>query len=357
MTAVGIPSKTIDGQWVALTATLTVERFSAILQQQHYPEYWITSIVDRGGRVVARSVDIERYIGTEINPQAMKLMLNKSEAAFETQAFDGTPMLAVMVRAANSGWTVAIGIPLNQLKVDMWRKLWSLVLATVVILGVGLLFAWKIGTKIRNSMRGLIEPALALGSGKPVKFVSNGVREADEVSEALVNAWDMLQHAQYQATHDVLTGIGNRAMFHAFLERELAAADRAHGTLSVLYLDLDNFKPINDTYGHAIGDKLLIEASLRLTSQLRKSDIAARLGGDEFAIVLSGGIDETAFVAEKLSRLMSQPYLIEGNELFAEASIGTATYPECGRSIDSLLAAADKAMYRAKTMRKKARKS
>ncbi len=354
MVAVGIPCKTGAGDWLALTATLSLERFSEMLRERHYPNHWITSILDRAGRIVARSADIDRLAGTEAAPSVREQIRKSREGAFEAQTVDGKAILAVTARAPRSGWTVAIGIPLDELKADMRRKAWSLVLVTMALMGLGLLIAWRIGTTIRRAMQGLIAPAMALGANQAVTPASYGVREADEVGDALVKASTMLQSAQHQATHDVLTGIANRAMFHAFLERQLAAAQRGQAQLSVLYLDLDKFKPINDTHGHAIGDKLLIEASARLTSQLRKTDLAARMGGDEFAVVVAGGAAESAIVANKLGRLLGQPYHIDGIELRSAASIGVATYPQSGTTIESILAAADIAMYQAKAARKAA---
>jgi len=352
MVAVGIPCKTIDGQWVALTASLGVERFSDMLREQHYPEHWIASILDRSGRIIARSADVERFLGAEALPLVREQIRNENEGAFEALTLDGKPILAVTARAPRSGWTVAIGVPLNELRADMRRKVWSLILVTMALMGLGLLFAWKIGTTIRRAMHGLIAPAMALGANQVVTPASYGIREADEVGEALVKASTMLQNAQHQATHDVLTGLANRAMFHAFLERQLAAAQRGQAQLSILYLDLDKFKPINDTHGHAVGDKLLIEASARLQSQLRKTDLAVRLGGDEFAVVVSGSAAESAIVAEKVGKVLGQPYHIDGIELYSAASIGIATYPQSGKTIDSILAAADIAMYQAKAARK-----
>lgn len=355
LVAVGIPVRSREGEWCALTATIAVERIGAVLRQQKYPAHWITSIIDRGGHIVARSADMQRYVGTQAIPQVRERMRQQQDGAFETQTLDGTPILAVMAHAATSGWTVAIGIPLDKLQAEMRRQLWSLVLATVGLLGAGLLIAWRIGTRIRRAMHGLIAPALALGVGEPVAPQSYGVREADEVGDALVKASDMLCRAQHQATHDGLTGIANRAMFCDFLARQLAICQRSQSVLAVLYLDLDHFKRINDTHGHAIGDQLLIEASARLRSQLRKADVAARLGGDEFAVVLvDAGVDESASVAGKLGALMAQPYQFGGLQLTAAASIGVACYPQHGEHMASLLEAADQAMYLAKAARRKA---
>lgn len=355
MVAVGLPIRSAEGAWCALTATVAVERFGDILRAQNYPQHWITSIIDRGGRIVARSADMQRFVGTQAIPQVRERMRQQAEGAFETRTLDGKPILAVMARATHSGWTVAIGIPLENLKTEMRRKLWSLVLATVGLLGAGLLIAAKVAARISGAMQQLIAPALALGAGERVTPQSYGVREADAVGEALVKASAMLLRAQHQATHDVLTGIANRAMFQDFLARQLAISQRHGSALAVLYLDLDRFKAINDTHGHAVGDQLLIEASARLTSQLRKADMAARLGGDEFAVVLADtGAAEVAAVVGKLSVLMARPYEIEGLQLMSAASIGVALYPQHGETLDSLLEAADQAMYQAKAARRQA---
>lgn len=355
MVAVGIPLRSVAGGWGALTATMAVERFGDILRAQNYPRHWITAIIDRGGRIVARSADMQRYVGTQAIPQVRERMRQQAEGAFETWSLDGKEVLAVMARAPKSGWTVAIGIPLENLRSEMRRKLWSLVLATVGLLGAGLLIAWTIGTRIGRAMHQLIEPALALGAGQRVMPQSYGVREADEVGAAMARASEMLLRARHQASHDGLTGIANRAMFSEFLARQLAISERSGSPLAVLYLDLDHFKAINDTHGHAVGDQLLIEASARLVSQLRKADMAARLGGDEFAVVLAGaGADEVRSVVDKLSLLMARPYQLEGLSLVAAASIGVAIYPQDGAALAGLLQAADQAMYEAKAARKKA---
>ncbi|WP_377704480.1 diguanylate cyclase domain-containing protein [Pseudoduganella sp. UC29_71] len=353
--SVGIPVRGTAGQRYALTATIAAERFEAVLRQQRYPAHWVTSVIDRNGLIVARSQDMKRFMGKQAIPQVMQRLRQRSEGAFETQSLDGVPILAVLAQASNSEWTVVIGIPLDQLGAEMNRKLWSLLLATAGLLGSSLFFAWRIGTRIRRSLAGLIPPALALGAGERVQPASYGLREADEVADAMVKASAMLQQARHQATHDVLTGIANRAMFTDFLERQIAIASRSHAPLSVLYLDLDNFKTINDTYGHAAGDELLISATARLTSQLRKADVAARLGGDEFAVVLCGaGAAETANVVDKLGKLMAEPYVVNGIALQAAASIGAAVFPQAGATLESLLAAADDAMYQAKAARKAA---
>lgn len=355
LVSIGIPVSLDRPSSYVLTATIAAERFQTILSQQNYPAHWITSILDRSGLVVARSHDAERLRGTRAIPGVLRRLQDGYNGAFETATLDGQPILAVLARADQSAWTVAIGIPLAQLNAELNRKLGLLVLATAVLLGSGLLIAWNIGARLKRSIHGLIAPALALGSGQPVAAATYGLREADAVGAALHQASARLLQAKHDATHDVLTGLANRAMFHDFLERQLALAQRNAGQLAVLYLDLDNFKTINDTHGHAAGDELLIAASRRLREQLRKSDMAARLGGDEFAVVLTdSGPADSARVVGKLDAVMAQPYLIQGLELQAAASIGAAMFPHSATGMAALLEQADQAMYQAKAARKRA---
>ncbi|MFC6520621.1 GGDEF domain-containing protein [Undibacterium arcticum] len=195
----------------------------------------------------------------------------------------------------------------------------------------------------------MTEPALALGSGKDVVIPPFHVREADEVGKALLKASEMLRHAQHQANHDVLTGLANRALFKEILNQQLSVCERNGTHLSVLYIDLDGFKTINDQHGHATGDRLLQEVAKRLKAGIRESDVAARLGGDEFAVVLVGACGETAMkVAEKLVETVSAPYAIDHATVNITASIGVAAYPECGGRSKDLLRLADGAMYQAK---------
>eukprot|EP01032_Pedospumella_encystans_P028448 gene28448-32133_t len=172
--SVGIPLRDGEGKRYVLTATIAAERFEAVLRQQSYPAHWITSVLDRNGLIVARSKEMKRFMGTSAIPQVMQRLRRQHEGAFETETLDGVPILAVMSRAGKSEWTVAIGIPLDRLSAEMNRKLWSLVLATAGLLGSSLFLAWFIGARIRRSLRGLIPPA-----------PSHGLREADEVAEAM----------------------------------------------------------------------------------------------------------------------------------------------------------------------------
>ncbi|MBU3899434.1 MAG: EAL domain-containing protein [Gammaproteobacteria bacterium] len=155
---------------------------------------------------------------------------------------------------------------------------------------------------------------------------------------------------KHQASHDELTGLPNRWLFNLQLNQALARSGRAASRVAVLFLDLDHFKNVNDSYGHAMGDALLVQVSARMRSTLRTTDLLARLGGDEFGILLTdlASADEAVIVASKLLLSLQASYQLPGRELYSGASVGLAFYPHDAQDSDTLLRYADMAMYRAK---------
>jgi diguanylate cyclase (GGDEF)-like protein/PAS domain S-box-containing protein len=154
----------------------------------------------------------------------------------------------------------------------------------------------------------------------------------------------------YQANYDSLTGLPNRTLFEYRLAQSLSAAKRDETHLALMFLDLDKFKPVNDTYGHDVGDQLLIAASQRMLACVRQSDTVSRAGGDEFILMLPGiETEQQAMqVAEKMLEALSAPFEIAAHNLRISASIGIAIYPEHGRNEKILNKHADIAMYYAK---------
>ena len=147
---------------------------------------------------------------------------------------------------------------------------------------------------------------------------------------------------------DALTGVLNRAGFERYLQHKVQEGD-ATG-LALLYIDLDRFKPINDTHGHAVGDQVLCEIARRLQASLRNADLVARLGGDEFVVLLStlATDQDTLLVADKLMVALAEPMAIGTLTLQVGASMGVARYPEAGNTAAELLRSADAAMYQVK---------
>lgn len=157
------------------------------------------------------------------------------------------------------------------------------------------------------------------------------------------------EHIYHLANYDPLTGLPNRGQLNDHLKYALSLAKRSNGHLTLMFLDLDHFKDINDTLGHSTGDALLVELAKRLRLVLRDEDTLTRLGGDEFIFLLPGtNAHGATYVAQKLLDTIAAPYRIEHYDLTLTASIGIALYPEDGEDLETLSKSADSAMYRAK---------
>jgi diguanylate cyclase (GGDEF)-like protein/PAS domain S-box-containing protein len=196
------------------------------------------------------------------------------------------------------------------------------------------------------------------GEEFPVQLSSIAVRSGGEgrylgivtACEDISSRKEAEQKIRHLAYYDTLTGLPNRGTFLDRLNRALALAHRENRRVALLFLDLDNFKDVNDTQGHDFGDKLLSEAARRLAGCMRESDTLARLGGDEFVVVLTSvnNQESAASAAQRILSVFSRPFSLEGRQIHSSASIGIALYPDDGVDADSLYKAADTAMYHAK---------
>lgn len=182
--------------------------------------------------------------------------------------------------------------------------------------------------------------------------------EEDEVTSYLGTIQDITKQKAasakiaYQAHFDHLTGLPNRFLTLDRLSHLLSDAQRHGDKVALLFIDLDDFKKVNDSLGHEAGDNLLIEAASRLNSVMRSSDTVGRIGGDEFLMIVGGLADliEVTFITEKVIETFREPYTINGHERFITTSIGIALYPQDGLSSSELLANADLALYQAKDL-------
>ncbi len=175
--------------------------------------------------------------------------------------------------------------------------------------------------------------------------------EALEQSNALLKR--LQENLQHEATHDALTGLYNRRHFLELLETTLADCRTEERRFGIAYLDLDEFKPVNDTYGHTAGDALLVELARRLAEATRSKDVLARLGGDEFAVIIVDIKEphDAERKAQRLANALRKPVQWEGVKLQCSVSIGVATFPEHGTTATELLHQADSAMYKNKRQR------
>lgn len=186
--------------------------------------------------------------------------------------------------------------------------------------------------------------------------ISQELDSGDTVSGYIGMVFDVtrLKRAEKElsqlANYDVLTQMPNRHLFKIMLNQTINRSQRYGQRFAVLFCDLDNFKIINDSLGHGIGDKVLQEAAKRFSHHMRNSDYVSRMGGDEFAIILDN-IDDSFdldLFASRLNTLFQHPYKIDGNEIFSGVSLGIAFYPDNGKSMQELLQQADQALYQAK---------
>ena len=237
------------------------------------------------------------------------------------------------------------------------RQLWT-ALAILVISSIAAgLLSRRVYRSITTPLALLERAATQFGSDELSHRISvTGDDELARVSHAFNDMAGKLQRStdelHSQARHDPLTGLPNRTLFIERMEHAIARSDRSGTHFSVLYLDLDGFKEVNDNFGHEAGDELLVTVSERLRASLRAEDTAARLGGDEFAVLLEGaGLSGAIETARRLTRTFSTTWAITAAEVPIAFSIGVAIRQD-GEGIDQLLRQADAAMYAAKAENK-----
>jgi diguanylate cyclase (GGDEF)-like protein len=203
-------------------------------------------------------------------------------------------------------------------------------------------------------IRKLIAASRLVGRGKYPVVEVNSTDELGLLARAFNAMAEEVRREQAklhrQANFDVLTGLPNRMMALERINQEISRAQRSGRRFAVLFIDLDNFKDVNDSLGHAVGDQLLVTIGTRVQASLRDADTVARLGGDEFLVLLPDVADEMGVekVAERLLQAVSEPQELGGRKVAAHCSIGIALYPDNGDSVEALMANADNAMYQAK---------
>ena len=171
-----------------------------------------------------------------------------------------------------------------------------------------------------------------------------------DLEESLKQLEYQRQQLEFQANHDILTALPNRVLFLKELVQNIKTAKEEQNIMAVLFIDLDNFKEINDSLGHDVGDKVLVEVSRKMQGVRRSSDTLARLGGDEFAIILNklSSVEDVGSIVQEGMEILSQPLSIEHNTLYVSMSVGISIYPNDGQIAKELVKNADAAMYRAK---------
>lgn len=204
-------------------------------------------------------------------------------------------------------------------------------------------------------LSGLSDETLALQAVQngAQDYLVKGERQSELLARSIRYAIERKRAEQrltYLAQYDQLTGLVNRTLFRDRLIQAMARSKRLQQPLGLMLLDLDRFKPVNDTLGHNVGDQLLKLVAERLHECVREVDTVARMGGDEFTIILEGLMceEDIALVAERITKSLAQPFQIDTHQALIGISIGITIYPTDDHDVDELLKHADAAMYRAK---------
>ncbi len=219
------------------------------------------------------------------------------------------------------------------------QRLWREALRSVVDSGVPMEFDWETDD-FRHIHSRAIGEFSADGFVSSILVVSHDVTQERERYEELTR----------RALYDPLTGLANRATAIAYIERSLGRRGRSGTSEAAIFIDLDRFKAMNDSLGHAAGDELLVTVAKRLTAAVRPHDVVGRLGGDEFVVYLEqmGGIEQVLLIVDRLRKAISEPLVIAGRELRVKASLGVAFAADRHETAENLLSKADAAMYKAK---------
>jgi diguanylate cyclase (GGDEF)-like protein len=345
--ALSVPVRRYGEVIYALTAELSPVQLGAILVREPLPDEWVAALLDRDNTIIARSRSGWRYIGHKTSDALVRTMATQPEGVHEGINKEGVPVLASYTSSPLSGLRLVINAPRAQLLSKLSSSFALLIGCGGLALVVALWFASRLAGGISRSVAGLIPPALALGTGKPVEVPDSTLKEVDAVAHALVQAAEMLAQANHQAHHDALTGLCNRLLFDELAAHRIAAVQRIGTRLAILAIDLDHFKDVNDQHGHAAGDRVLTTAAQRIRDVIRGADVVSRRGGDEFTVLLDG-VDAVLAgrLAGKLVAALAKPY--DRIVPSVSASIGVALFPDSGTTLPALLERADDALYDAK---------
>ena len=259
-----------------------------------------------------------------------------------------------IVGAADNSVSVVLAASLDAMNASYTQLRSQLTLILALVLVLSWLGSSLLSNQLTRPLSSLAEAARRISRGEYRKTVeTHGISEFDSLAVAFntmqTDIRDREERIIYQAHHDVLTDLPNRALVGDRIQQAIRRADRNRSEFLVLLLDVDNFKSINDTLGHEIGDDLLVAVAHKLGAMARAADTVARLGGDEFLLLLDDtGLDAVAQIDKRLTTLFAEPIPVGETQLRVRVSGGVVGYPELAETGDELLRRADIALYDAK---------
>lgn len=349
LVAIAVPVIQDDKVVMVLAATLLAEKITQLLTHTQAPSDWIISVHDQHGRFIARSHELARFVGKGPSPDLKRAMQGRPEGTLIGKTSEGISVLAAYTRSEYSGWTVAVGVPTGSLLRRLNLSIVSVCVLVLLSVGLGLVVATVTARRIKSAIMAMIPAAEALSRSETVALPADRYEETRLLGEALKSASEKLRRSEHAAHHDLLTGLPNRAFLQAVLPAMASQAMRLQSPLTLLYLDLDGFKGVNDQLGHAAGDEVLSQTAGRIRACIRAADIGIRLGGDEFVVVLPNtGRSGSLETAERIRLAVEQGMETQWGEARVSASIGLASFPDDCATVEELFDLADKAMYDAK---------
>ncbi len=349
-----------------LVVTMSLDFLAEQVATNRVGESGYALVVDHAGKILFHPESSRR--GSSLSSEHLS-MIERSSADQRRHyvAYNGVSASFLARPIHQDLWLVGV-LPESEVKKDgreLGKTLTWVTVGTIFVTLSALLVA--INTLMVRPLKKLLSAVGAIRDGNLTPDIALSSR--DELGQLVQSFQDMgrslhksRQKIEHLAYHDSLTGLPNRLLFREFLQHMIALARRESNKMAVLFLDLDNFKRVNDTLGHQIGDQLLEEMAVRLKSALRAEDfvykesyeetseVLARLGGDEFIILLPKVDDsrDAAKVASRILEMMREPFRIDGHELYNSTSIGITLFPNDGTEVNDLIKRADVAMYHAK---------
>lgn len=353
-----------------LGLVLMPDYFSQLLLQQKLPSGWIAALLDTQNIVIARNLNHEAALGQKATPDLQSQLGLQPEGSMASHSLEGRPTFVAFTRSASTHWTVAVGMTRDVLYQNLYRLLSLVALSFLALLVSGTFLVGKLSRYVRKALEALGSAADAAAQGdRNAMAPIAGLQEIDRLAEQFNNmqaAHQQMEEVVRQlAYYDSLTGLANRLLLGDRLTQAMLAGKRNGRFGALLFLDLDNFKTLNDTQGHGAGDLLLIEVARRLKNLVREIDTVARFGGDEFLVLLqdldpdkSKAQSHVALLAEKIRSQLAEPYLLNlaadatqparPIEHRCTASIGVTLFLDMSVSEEDVIKRADIAMYRAK---------
>lgn len=251
-------------------------------------------------------------------------------------------------------WFSVVAVPRSDFMGGVTRSFIQSIFIAAFCVVVALVLGLSLLNRVLNDIRQLTAAAKKIGDGEPLPVLN--IRRRDEIGQLAMSFSEM----EHNLRIDKLTAVFNRASLIAqigFLRRQLAQKGGERPSFALLFIDLDNFKTINDHYGHSAGDKVLVAVAARLKDAVRVSDVVARYGGDEFVVLLKGVTDTADVIAteNKIREIVEEPVQLEHGTAHVGVSIGWALFPQDGEDVDALLKIADQRMFDTKKSRKAAR--